>query len=232
MFFDRKNKMIGIIKFFNDESYLDSLISGTFYCNTPEFYRQSKVEGVSDKNESCLFSYRGERGDDKIVLEFNGLEIKNIKSLTAHNPSPRDAWLHCWMALEIPKTDEELEALERDVLRLQIEFGRSYAFISSDKIAPFLNAIQILTPLQVTARKVDYCDKAINWSPICKDISYSYQREFRFLIGQCTTTQVEGLKLNRENGFSEFILKNPKIVFKLEGQTDPLFEFAAKCYQG
>ena len=93
----------------------------------------------------------------------------------------------------------------------------------SNKIAPFLKAIQILTPLQVTARKVDYCDKAINWSPICKDISYSYQRKFRFLIGQCTITQVEGLKLNRENGFSEFILKNPKIVFKLEGQTDPSF---------
>lgn len=124
--------MIGIINFFHDQSYLDSLISETFYCNTPEFYRQYKAEGVSDK------------------------------------------------------------------------------------IAPFLNTIQFLTPLQVIARKVDYCDKAINRSPICKDVLYSYQREFRFLIGQCTITQVEGLKLNRENGFSEFILKNPKIVFKLE----------------
>ncbi len=220
--------MIGIIKFFKDESYLDSLISGTLYCNTPEFYRQSNTEGVSDKNESCLRSYRKERGDEKVVLEFNGVEIKNIKNFTAHNPGLREAWLHCWMTLELPETDEELEVLEKDILRLQVEFGRSFAFITYDKIVPFLKAIQSLTPLQIAAWKVNYSDKAIDRSPTCKDISYSYQREYRFLIGQCETDQVEGLKLERKDGFSEFILKNPEIVLRLEGQTKPLFKLSAE----
>ena len=84
-------------------------------------------------------------------------------------------------------------------------------------------------PLRVIAGKVTYSDKALNRSPICKDISYSYQREFRFLIGECRTNQVEGLRLNCENGFSKFILKNPEIVFKLEGQTGHLFEITANC---
>lgn len=130
--------MIGIIKFFQDESYLESLISGIFYCNTPEFYRLSKAEGVSDKNESILFSFRKKREDEKIEVEVNEIKIKKVKSLTARNPGLRDSWLHCWTILEIPKTDEELDALQKDVLRLKTEFGQSYAFISSDKIDPFL----------------------------------------------------------------------------------------------
>ena len=161
--------MIGIVKFFRNESFLDSLIAGTFHCNTPESYRQSKLEGVSDLNESCCFSFRTERGDDEITLEVNGVKIPDIKRLTAYNPGLRDAWLHCWMALEIPKTDEELIALKRDVLRLQVEFGRNYAFISYDKITPFLNIIKALfTDHRVTAGKVAYSEKSTDWSPSCK----------------------------------------------------------------
>ena len=37
--------MIGIVKFFNNDRQLDALIAGTLYCNTPEYYRQSKLEG-------------------------------------------------------------------------------------------------------------------------------------------------------------------------------------------
>lgn len=48
-------EFIGLIKFFREEKKLDALINGCFYCNTPEFYRNSGYEGVSDKFESCFF---------------------------------------------------------------------------------------------------------------------------------------------------------------------------------
>ncbi|MGD9213071.1 MAG: hypothetical protein PVI90_19970 [Desulfobacteraceae bacterium] len=219
--------MIGIMKFFRDEEYLDSLISGTLYCNTPEFYRQSNAEGVSDKNESCLFSYRKKRGDEKVIAEFNGKEIKNIKCFTAHNPDLKEAWLHCWMTFEIPETDQELECLENDIQRVRNEFGRHFAFIAYNEIVPFLNAVQSMTQLQVLARKVSYSKKAVDLSPTSKDISYSYQREFRFLIGQCETDQVEPLQLKYKDNFSKFLHKNPEIVLSLEGQLDPLFKLSA-----
>jgi len=224
MFWSQYNKMIGIIKFFDNESYLDLLIAGTLYCNTPEFYRQSRLEGVSDKNESCLFSYRRKRGDEEIILEVNGIKIKYISRLTAHNPGFPEAWLHCWMALELPDTYEELESLKKDILRLKIEFGNYYAFISFDKITSFFNVIQTLTTFKVILGNVAYSDKATNCGPACKDVSYAYQREFRFLIGECGINTVDPLVLNYEEGFNEYIQKNPEIIVKLEGQNDPLFQ--------
>ena len=156
-------KLIGIIKLFGNDSFLESLIAGTLYCNTPEVYRQSNLEGVSDRNESCLFSFRPERGDEEIILEVNGIRIKEIKSLTAHNPGVPEAWLHCWTTFEIPETDEELIALKKDVLRLQTEFGRNYVFIRDDRITSFLNTITTLTDHRVIARKVVYSEKPTDW---------------------------------------------------------------------
>lgn len=220
--------MIGIIKFFSNDSFLDALIAGTLYCNTPEFYRQSKLEGVSDLNESCLFSFRPERGDEKIILEVSGIEINDIKRLTARNPGLPEAWLHCWMALEIPKTDEELIALKKDVLRLQTECGCNYAFIRHDRITPFLNAIKTLTDHRVIAGKVAYSEKSTDCGPSCKAVSYSYQREFRFLIGECEINIVDPLVLNCKEGFGKYIEKCPEIILRIEGQREPLFELRAK----
>jgi hypothetical protein len=193
--------MIGIVKFFKNESFLDALISGTICCNTPESYRLSNLEGVSDFNESCLFTFRPERGDEKISIEINGKKISDIKRMTAYNPGLRDGWLHCWMSIEIPKNDDELEALTTDVQRLQEEFGRNYAFISYDKIEPFFNIIKdLFAEHQVIAWKVAYSEKSTDWSPICKASSYSYQREFRFIIGKCKTNHIEPLVRTYKEG--------------------------------
>ncbi len=220
--------MIGILKFFRNESFLDALISGTLYCNTPESYRLSKLEGVSDLNESCLSSFRRERSDDDITLEVNGKKILNIKRLTAYNPGLREGWLHCWMAIETPKNDEELETLKIDVSKLQNEFGRNYAFISYDNIEPFLNAIKdLFTEHRVVAGKVAYSEKSTDWSPSCKAISYLYQREFRFIIGECETNHVDPLVRTCEGGFSQYIQKSPEIILRIEGEGDPLFELRA-----
>ena len=195
--------MIGIIKFFSNNSFLEKLIAGKLYCNTPEYYRHNKLEGVSDQNESCLFSFRPERGDEEIILEVNGINIKDIKRLTAHNSGLREAWLHCWMTLEIPKTDEELIALKKDVHRMQTEFGPDYAFIRYDRIHSFLNTIKTLTDYQVIAGKVAYSEKSTDCGPSCKALSYSYQREFRFLIGECGIDNVDPLILNCKEGFGK-----------------------------
>jgi hypothetical protein len=73
-----KNQFLGLVKFFRNEDYLDSLISGTFHCTPPEVYRLDKQEGVSDKSESCAFSYRKDRGDNPIKVTFAGKVIGGI----------------------------------------------------------------------------------------------------------------------------------------------------------
>jgi len=220
--------MIGILKFFSNESILDALISGTLYCNTPEYYRLSKLEGVSDLNESCLFSFRPERGDDDISLEINGKKISNIKRMTAHNPGLREGWLHCWMAIESPRNDDKLETLKIDISRLQKEFGPHYVFISNDKIESFLNIIKALfAEHYVASKKVVYSEKATDWSPSCKAISYSYQRELRFIIGECEKNHVDPLVRTYAGGFSQCIQKDPEIIIRNEGEKDPLFKLTA-----
>jgi hypothetical protein len=60
---------IGLLKFFRDFDKLKKLRDGLFYCNTPEFYRQSGQEGVSDLHESCSHAYRKNRDDDPIKIK-------------------------------------------------------------------------------------------------------------------------------------------------------------------
>jgi len=184
------------------------------------------LEGISDKNESCLFTYRQEREDDEVILEVNGVEIKDVLQLTAYNPGIQDSWLHCWMALEIPKTDEEVEALKEDVLRLQSEFGVYYSFVSCAQIPQFIEVIKTLTNYRVLSGKVSYSDKSTDWSATCKNASYSYQREYRFLVGECGSNHLEPLNLKYEEGFGKYIQKNPEIIMKMEGQYDPFFKLS------
>ena len=51
-----KPKLCGLLKFFSKEQYLDDFLNGLFYCNTPEYYRLSKQEGVGDQHESKIDS--------------------------------------------------------------------------------------------------------------------------------------------------------------------------------
>jgi len=88
-----------LIKFFSNEEYLNDLLEGKIYCNTPEYYRLANQEGMADKNESCVVAYRKDRNDEPIKVTVAGKDITSVISATIWNNTRKDSWLHCWFML-------------------------------------------------------------------------------------------------------------------------------------
>lgn len=208
----KKGEIIGIIKFFKNEDYLDQLCNGKLFCNTPEYYRLHDQEGVSDPSECCNWSYRRSRGDvgGRIVIE--GHTIQGITNITFRTTGAKDSWLNCWTTLEMPESDEQLDNLVNDINRIRSEFGLNYAYIPPSKINLFVDHIKTLTTNEVKAGQVIYSEEKPDWSPACKSMNYRYQREFRILIGECQELSVEPLIIENKEGFNDFIMKNISIA--------------------
>lgn len=216
------NSLLGLVKFFRSEDYLDMLIDGLIHCQTPECYRRSELEGVSDKHESCSYAWRSERGDSPVQVLINGHELQGVKALTVHNGPASDSWLSCWFMLQLPPDAGELARLVDDIRRMKAEFGSSYAFLPADHIQPFLSKVKASANLPMWAEPVAYDDDYLQWSWRCKSTAYRYQREYRLGFGDCSVTELSPHSFTCEGGLGEFLFKNPDLQIKHE-QTGRVF---------
>jgi len=217
------NGVIGLVKFFRKSEWLDDLINGLFYCNTPEYYRISEQNGVSDLHESCVHAYRSDRGDESIQVKVNGHEITNLYACTLHGSQLRDHWLHCWMILIFPDTDDALEKLVLDINRMRSEFGKEFAFIDARKIPEIAERLAASTPHDISHGHVIYSADRKDWSAGCKPENYAYQREYRFLVGECSSLCTQHKELRYEGGFSDLVVKNPNIALSNAASGRPWF---------
>ena len=204
----------GIVKFFKDEEHLDALLSGHLCCNTPEYYRLHDEQGISDHHESVTHAYRKERDDAKPKLYIGGHAIEGLNRITLRAAGYKDGWLHCWSILKMPDDDVGLAVLVRDIDQLREEFGVHYAYVLPDKVPLFLERLQSATSHRILAREVCYSSDSLEWSPFCKAQPFSYQREFRILVGECSEHSIDHLVIQIPNGLQDIIHKNigPQLV--------------------
>ncbi|WP_156831310.1 hypothetical protein, partial [Arhodomonas aquaeolei] len=207
----KDGELVFLLKFFSDREKLNALTNGVFYCNTPEFYRQSGDEGISDQHESCTHAYRPDRGDAPVKLYINDVELEGITTLTMRGRGGKDRWLHCWFAVHMPSDDEELESLVENINRMRSEFGPYYAFLPVSNIPHLVERIQLATKHSINRGLVSYSDKALDWYVGCKSAAYSYQREYRFALGECADRCVDPLIIRHENGFSDLVSDTPSL---------------------
>ena len=226
----KQKEYFGLIKFYNNENYLNDFINGVLYCNTPEYYRLSKREGVSDFNESCLLSFREGRSDEKVTVTFGGKEINGIKTLTMHPVNSHDMWLHCWTTLAVTEDRDELSKLVQDINRLRKEFGTNYIFMSMKQLNLFVEHLKILIKDKLYFGEIQYSDDTNLWSAFCKSNKYSYQREYRFAYGDCSSSPLDPSIICDKNGFIKFVTKN--YCINIDGNTqDTIFYLDKdKCY--
>lgn len=212
----KPNQHLGIIKFFRKESneYLDQLISGLFHCQTPEVYRNSELEGVSDRVESCVMSYRSHRNDHPIEIEISGHKITGIIDATIHNGGQTDSWLHCWMSLRLPENETSLRSLQEDIKRMKENFGENFVFVPSGNIEELCRRILKASKKPLSCKEVAYDEDHNRWGTFCKSPSYAYQREYRFAFGECSPTEVTPYCFRCPEGFGDLMYKNPDL--KLE----------------
>lgn len=204
---------LGLIKFFRNEDFLDKLIAGCMHCQTPETYRLSKLEGVSDRAESCVESWRQARGDE-FEVAINGLKIpaQDVVALTIHNGEAHESWLHCWFSLRMPGDKQALDSLVRDLRRMKENFGQHYAFILNKDVRPFLALLQDVSTKPTWAQEVEYTSDVTCWGGSCKSAVYSYQHEYRFGFGACSTNETEPYVFHHPDGFGHLIHKSPEFV--------------------
>lgn len=157
------NKFLGLVKFFGNTDYLDSLINGCFHCTPPEVYRLHKQEGISDKYESCMFSYREIRDDSPIVIRGGIADIKDVTGVTIHKEVEMDAWMHCWFTLRLPKDQEALDKLKVDVAKMKEQFGHDYAFLPAQNLKPLVAKLQELSEKQMLCGEVAYSGDRSKW---------------------------------------------------------------------
>lgn len=193
---------LGLIKFFRKEEFLDKLIAGCMHCQTPETYRLSELEGVSDRAESCVVSLRQARGDT-FDVDINGLKLpeQDVVALNIHNGEAHESWLHCWFSLRMPGDAPAVDTLLRDIRRMKEHFGRHYAFMLNKNVRPFLALLQSASSKPVWAQEVEYTSDVTRWGRNCKSSTYSYQREYRFGFGTCSTSEIEPYVFHHSEGF-------------------------------
>jgi hypothetical protein len=204
---------VGLIKFFRNEQFLDDLRDGLFYCNTPEFYRNSKDEGISDLNESCIYSYRKERDKipPEIIIDGVRLNEASLNASTLKKGGQTDKWLHCWFELSFVQNAEYMQDLIEDISRIRKEFGNQYVLLLLNDIPELKRRLAKTTHLKIKEGKVKYSEEKLDWGYACKSENYAYQREFRFLFGECDDAEIRPLKLRYNDGFKDIIHKNNEI---------------------
>ncbi|WP_349913097.1 hypothetical protein [Acinetobacter pittii] len=224
------NQFLGLIKFFGNEEFLDKLIEGCFYCNSPEQYRLDNQEGIGDPVESCHMSYRLSRNDQEIILTIDEHVITGIENLTMHNAQNRDSWLHCWFELRLPSDETALEKLNQTFIRMKSEFGKNFAFIPADQLKKFVEILQKNSEQPLYCGSVKYSDNSFEWGNLCKSMKYSYQNEYRFLFGECQPHDITPYIFDIKDDLRYIILKNP--VIKIEDQNGHIwFELSENSHQ-
>lgn len=223
------NAFLGLIKFFRNEEYLDKLIGGMMHCQTPESFRLSNLEGVSDPAESCLFSWRPARGDTATEFDFNGKKLNpdEVLRLTIHNGKPMESWLHCWFCLRVPEDTEALEGLKRDLRLMKEQFGRHYAFLANTDVRPFIAMLQDAAGKKVWAQEVEYTEDVTRWDLSCKSATYAYQREYRFGFGKCELGETEPYVFTHPDGFAALIRKSPEVTLRHQADDTVLLDLKA-----
>ena len=203
----------GRVKFFRTEAYLDQLLAGTPYCNTPEYYRLNPEPGVSDHNESCISSYRPRRGDAPPTIQAGDKLVppELIAGATIRRSGLNDRWLHCWTCITVPEPGEDPAMIGRDLLRLRREFGGHYAFVLPSQFDAFAHRVQELAA-DVAWGPVRYTANRDEWSPMCKSDALAYQHELRFLFDECPEGSTTPLILTHPRGFRDLMTKD--LTFK------------------
>ncbi|MBM3955095.1 MAG: hypothetical protein FJ284_13575 [Planctomycetes bacterium] len=180
--------VVGLLKFFGKDEYLASLARGLVYFTPPESYRIDGHEGRGDPQESCSATFRMQDGGFPLQMKFGDQELQ-VTALTAHNPGRKPGRLNCWFAIGLPTDFEELERLVNDVNQMRATFGSRYVFLHRDHIEVFASHVRANAPSEsanaLDHGLVEYSARQSEWGVFCKPAGYAYQREYRFVLGEC-----------------------------------------------
>ncbi len=189
-------KRVGVLIKWGKREYLEKLVQGELYLNTPEYYRINVDKSFGDKFESCAYAYREERDKIAPVLLKDGVPLSQFHptSATIYGATDRSFYLHCWSMVSAWDDPGELEALVTDLRKQQEELGPCFVALRSRDIGTLLERIRGTEP-DAGCSHVEYSDDPNRQSCVCKRTQFAWQREFRFLVGECAERDTDARRL-------------------------------------
>lgn len=174
--------LYGLIKFFSEEEHYLAFRNGSVLFRPPHYYRLCEEKGRSDRNESCLGYWDKELGDRIPHISINGhtMNHEDIQSLLIYPLNEqKDSWMQSWAAIG-PYTGFE-DSLERMIG----EFGHYFVVLPASNIKIYAALLEKASNSVIRHGLIEYSDDPTKRSLIIKDSKLSYQKEYRFFVGEC-----------------------------------------------
>lgn len=212
-------QVIAIVRF-GKRTHLDKLLHGEVRWVPPEYYRMKYEHPSGDLDESCSMSYRRERKAWSPVLEVDGHRIpaEDMIALTLRGEGKADRYLHCWSAIDLPEDEEQLSSMKANLRQLQDEFGPDYILIPHTSVDEYRARLVSSAPGELDSGIVRYTDSREFWGPTCKAEKFSYQRELRFVAGECTERDETPI-IADVGDLTDLMILNAPLEMKYEGKT-------------
>lgn len=201
---------LALIKFFSEKEHYLSFKAGCSMFRTPHYYRMREDIGRGDRNESCLGYWDKGPGDKIPNLVCNGrpADISNINSVLIYPASERqDTWLQSWCLMDVHNE------FEKSLERMLHEFGAYFIILPAKNISAYAELISAASGSQVNYGLLQYSDNPLDRSLTVKDSPLSYQKEFRFFVGECPKDEVQDKPLELQ-GIEELLLNASTLQFK------------------
>lgn len=159
---------------------------------TPHYYRKDKSVGRGDRGESCIGYWDSSLGDVMPNVINNGdmLNLNNARSVLVYPAAEqKDAWLQSWAVIG-PHNN-----FENSLERMLNEFGSYFVILPANRIEEYRCLLAKASGCKVRMGAVGYSDEPLKRSLVVKGSSFSYQKEFRFLLGECSKDERRDKKI-------------------------------------
>ena len=217
-------KALALIKFFSSKERLESFVAGTWYCNTPQYYRGNTMPGVGDRTESCINYWDVELGHSLPKLTIDGQEkdLSEAKNILCYNSlESHDSWLQCFSLIG------PYNGYEDTIDKVSKECGKDFILLPIKNLPELVSKVDIASKSNMHHGAVRYSDNPLEFGIFVKSLGYSYQKEYRFALEKCE----KGHKSAREfevgniehlvtiNGTLKFEQPNGAIIYYSNGNT-------------
>lgn len=200
---DSSKQAVALIKFFSEEDHYLSFKSGCSLLRTPHFYRKREDTGRGDRSESCLGYWEKGLGDKMPTFEVNGhsIDLKDSGSILIYPAhEQQDAWLQSWSVLG------PHNCFEQSLERMLEEFGTYFVLLPATKIRAYVKLLSKASGSPVRYGFVQYSNNPLYRSLTVKDSNFSYQKEFRFYVGECRKDEIQSKTLHLK-GLGKMLLE-------------------------
>lgn len=185
---ENSKQVVALIKFFSQEEHFLSFKSGYSIFRTPHFFRKYKSLGRGDRSESCLWYWDKEMGDEmpSILVDGHPVDIKDAESVLAYPAHEhQDSWLQSWCVIG------PHNSFEGSIEKMLEEFGSYFVVLPAGNISTYAELLNQVSGAEVRCKFIQYSSNPFDRSLTVKDSKFSYQKEFRFYIGECAKDEVK-----------------------------------------